>query len=368
MTVSDSDRLRQGCSLILHGFHVPTPAAEFRAMADWCEAHAVEHDLYGDGDLLSGFEARVASVLGKPAAVFMPSGTMAQLIAMRIWSEAQGVERIGLHPTSHLLLHEEQAYQALFGLHAVALGDRLRPLRADDLAALRQPLACLQVELPLREAGGQLPEWDALLALQDAARARGLPLHMDGARLWECRAFYGRSHAEIAHGFASVYVSVYKGLGGIAGAVLAGDQAFIAQARVWQRRMGGVLVRQSPMVVSAAMRFDERLGLMDACYRRTLSLAQGLASIPGVRVNPARPQVNMLHLYFDAPAERVRRARDRLAEAEGCWLLGGVREADVPGWSVSELYVGDTLLGLDDAQVLPWYVRLLELARKQEGE
>jgi threonine aldolase len=364
MNVSDSDRLRRRCDVILPGFHFPSPAAEFRAMADWCETHAVEHDNYGVGGLLSVFEARVAAVLGKADAVFMPSGVMAQLAATRIWIETRGIARIGLHPTSHLLLHEEEAYQALFGVHAVTVGDRLRPLDAADLAAVVEPLACLQVELPLREAGGVLPSWEALTALKEAAQARGVPLHMDGARLWECHSCYGRDYAEIARGFASVYVSMYKGVGGVAGAVLAGDADFVARARRWQRRMGGTLVRQSPMVVSAAMRFEARLAVMDDCHRRALTLAEGLTRLDGVRVQPARPQVNMMHLYFDVPAERLVAARDRLAAEQGCWLLTHVRAAGVPGWSVSELYVGDTLLALDDGQVLPWFARLLELARE----
>ena len=108
------------------------------------------------------------------------------------------------------------------------------------------------------------------------APSAAIPLHMDGARLWESRAFYGRPYAEIAEGFASVYVSAYKGLGGIAGAVLAGDEDFIAEARLWRRRMGGTLIHQSPMIVSAAMRLDARLAQMDACYARALGLAAGL--------------------------------------------------------------------------------------------
>ncbi|MGY1955175.1 beta-eliminating lyase-related protein, partial [Pseudomonas pergaminensis] len=75
-------------------------------------------------------------------------------------------------------------------------------------------------------------------------------------RLWETRAYYQRSYAEIAEGFSSVYVSAYKGLGGIAGSLLAGDTDFIQQARLWRKRLGGTLIKQSPMVVSTAMRFD----------------------------------------------------------------------------------------------------------------
>jgi len=334
------------------GFRTPPPAEEFRMLADWCQAHDIAHDVYGEGPLIEDFEARIAALTGKAAAAFMPSGVMAQLVAIRIWTERAGLPRFGLHPTSHLILHEREAYQALFQLHGAVVGDRLRPMTAADLEAQQQPLACLLVELPIREAGGQLPDWDQLEALKALATQRNIPLHMDGARFWESRAFYGRSYAEIADGFASVYCSVYKGLGGIAGSVLAGDADFIAEARLWRRRMGGTLFHQSPMIVSAAMRLEARLAQMDACYARALSLAEALADVPGLRVNPARPHTNMMHLYFAASAETVMERRDEIAARDGLWLIGGARPAEVPGWCTTELYVGDTLLDLDDATVV----------------
>ena len=350
--------LRRQCEFILPGFAAASPAEEFRQMAEWCEANAVEHDLYGQGPLIAAFERKIAALLGKPAAAFMPSGIMAQLAALRIWTEAAGVQRFGMHPTSHLAHHEEEAYAALLHCHAVPLGDRLRPMLASDLEANRQRLACAIVELPIREAGGQLPGWDELESLKAAARQRGVPLHMDGARLWESAAHYGRSYAQIADGFDSVYVSVYKGIGALSGALLAGTEDFVANARLWRRRMGGTLYHLSPMVVSAAMRFDERIALMPALYARTLDLAAGLRHQAGLRMNPAVPHTNMLHLHFDAGVDAVLRARDELAAATGCWLVDGVRPSEVPGWSVSELYVGDHLLQADNARVLPRFAQL----------
>jgi threonine aldolase len=117
--------------------------------------------------------------------------------------------------------------------------------------------------------------------------------------------------------------------------------------------MAGTLVHQSPMIVSAAMRLDARRAQMDACYARALGLAGALSGVPGLKINPARPHTNMMHLYFEAPAEAVLDRRDAIAERDGVWLIGGAKPADVPGWSVSELYVGDTLVGLGDAEVVP---------------
>lgn len=144
----------------------------------------------------------------------------------------------------------------------------------------------------------------------------------------------------------------------MSGALLAGDDSFIAQARLWRRRMGGTLYHLSPMVASAAMRFDARIALMPALHQRTLRLAEGLAAQASLRVNPAVPQANMAHLFFDASAERVAEVRDEMAERHGCWLVDGVQPAQVPGWSVGELYVGDRLLQLDNDRVLPLFAQL----------
>ena len=363
LTPAQRRQLRRDCTLIVPGFAHLTAAQEFRAMADWCEAQGTEHDLYGQGDLVEGFEGKIARLLGKPAAVFMPSGIMAQAVAVKLWTEGAGLPRFGLHPTSHLLLHEEQAHDALLHCHAVPLGDRLRPLLASDLQACAQALACVIVELPIREAGGQLPSWDELQALKAEARQRDLRLHMDGARLWESAPHYGKTPAEIAEGFDSVYVSVYKGIGALSGALLVGGDDFIANARLWRRRLGGTLYHLSPMVVSAAMRFDERLAWMPGLYQRARDLAAGLAGVPRLRLNPATPQTPMLHLFFDAPADAVLEARDALAAGTGCWLVDGVRPAEVPGWSVSELTVGDRLLNTgaaDNARIVALFAQLCD--------
>ncbi len=352
-------RLREACPTVLHGFRTASPAETFAAMSAWCEAHDVRHDLYGDGAVIADFEARIAALLGKPAAAVMPSGTLAQMIALRIWTQRAGLDRFGAHPTSHLFLHEREAYQALFGLHGAPVGERARPILAADLADLAQPLAALLIELPAREIGGQAPDAEALVALKAEAEMRDLPLHLDGARLWECRAYYDQPHAEIVAGFESVYVSLYKGLGGLSGAVLAGEADFIAEARLWQRRMGGNLVSQTATVVSTALLFDARLAALDACYARTLSLAEALAATPGLKVLPDAPQANMLHVFFADTASRVRHRRDVIAARDGVWICNDPRATDVPGWCVSELYVGDALLDITDEAVAALFARLL---------
>ena len=364
LTPREQEALRRRCTLHVSGHAPEAPGAELARIAEWCRTHGWHADRYGDGELIESFEAKIAALLGKPAAAFMVSGTMAQLIALRIWCERAGHFCVAMHPTAHLELHEERAYARLHRLDSILLGPRNRPTLARDLAACHERPAALLIELPAREIGGRLPAWDELEALAALARERGVKLHLDGARLWEAQAFYApKTLADICALFDSVYVSFYKGIGALAGAMLLGPQDFIAESCIWRRRQGGTLVQLHPFVASAAMRIDAQLAKMPAYRARALALGQALAAIEGLVIDPQPPQVNLFHLHLPARATAVAEARDRLAALEGVWLAQRIAEAQIPGWSTIELYVGDNLLALDDATVVPLYARLLAQAR-----
>src|SRR5207244_2820074 len=137
----------------------------------------------GDGELSESVQSLLAAILAKPAAAFMVSGTIARLIALRMWCERAGHFCVAMHPTAHLELHEERAFARLQRLDSILLGPRDRPTLARDLAACHERPAALLIELPAREIGGRLPGWDELEALAALARERGVKLHLDGARL-----------------------------------------------------------------------------------------------------------------------------------------------------------------------------------------
>jgi threonine aldolase len=203
----------------------------------------------------------------------------------------------------------------------------------------------------MREIGGQNPSWDEIDAIKAHCRRRGAHLHMDGARLWEAAAGFGRSPRDVAAGFDSVYVSLYKGIGGLGGSLLAGSASFVARAAEWFRREGGNVVHRSPYVVSAAMQFDQRLAAFPDYFARTEWLYEELRAHPLIRPNPAAPQANMLHLHLPVARERALAIRDELARQYGIWLFGRASHAALPATSVVELYVGDNLLNMPD-QVL----------------
>lgn len=362
----DESALRRACRAVLPGHRQSTPAQAFAAMAAWCEDNAIEHDVYGEGDLIEGLERKVAALLGMEAAVFCITGTMAQATALRLACAARGSELVALHPTAHILKHERANHQLFGHFTALPIGSPYRPFTLDELQAIPDRLGAVALELPAREIGGQCPPWDDLTALKDHCAAANVHLHMDGARLWEAAAGYGRTPAEVAAGFDSVYVSLYKGIGGLGGAVLAGRQDFVEQAREWYRRQGGNVIHRTPYVVAAAMQLDARLAAMPAYFRRTQWLFEALRGYPLLRPNPERPQANLLHLHLPVARDTALAIRNRIAQERQIWLHNQVHHAALPRTSYTEWYVGDNLLALPDdavhAALAAWHAEL-EAAR-----
>ncbi|MET3132844.1 threonine aldolase [Oxalobacteraceae bacterium GrIS 1.11] len=350
MILTDTE-LRLRCHTVFPGQHQPTPAETFSAMAAWCAANQVEHDSYGEGALIQAFEQKIAALLGFPAAVFCITGTMTQVTALRLACGAAGSRLVALHPTAHILRHERGNHQLLDHFQALQIGSPHRPWTLAELRAIPDQLGAAAIELPMREIGGQCPNWEELNDIKLYCRAQGIHLHMDGARLWEAQAGFGRALDEITAGFDSVYVSLYKGIAGLGGAMLAGSESFVARAREWFRRQGGNVVHRTPYVVAAAMQFEARLAQMPLCFRRTEWLYEVLRDYPHIKPNPARPQANMLHIHLPVSREHAMQVRNQIAEQHGVWLFGRANHAALPEHSMVEWYVGDNLLAMPDQRV-----------------
>ncbi len=344
----------------LAGDGVRHPAEEFEAVAAWLRDREIQPDMYGNGPLVEDFERELAEMFGKPAARFMPSGCMAQPIALRVWADRAGNMTTGFHPTSHLELHEEHGYRALHGLQARLIGEADRPIVADDLHALsaagEKPLASLLLELPAREIGGQLPSWDELAALCELCRERGIRLHLDGARIWQAAPAYGRSLAEIGALFDSIYVSFYKDIGALPGAMLIGPADFIDEAAIWQRRQGGTLFTAMSNIVSARMRLGACIDQMPRRIARAREVAAMFAQVPRAQVLPDPPHTNMFHLTLRGEVDKLLAARDRAARETGIWLFGHLRAVEMPGdesdmGARTEITIGSAALDLGDAEL-----------------
>jgi threonine aldolase len=303
-------------------------------------------DVYGDGGSVTLLEDEVRTLLKKPAAVFMPSGTMIQQSALRIHADRTGHNVVAFHPTCHLELHEDKAYQRLHNLIGLPVGSRPGLITLDDLDQIHEPLAALLIELPQREIGGLLPRWKDLVAQVAWARKRGTPVHLDGARLWECRQFYGRPYSEIAALFDTVYVSFYKGLGGPAGGMLLGEADVIAEAREWRHRHGGTLFNLWQYAAADLAGLRLRLPRMKSYVKHARKVAAAISAVDGVQVVPDPPQTPMMHVFLRTTADAFNAGVRRLATEQHLWTFGGSAPADVPGYRKVELYCGDATLKL----------------------
>jgi threonine aldolase len=291
--------------------------------------------------VVADLEAEIAGLLGKPAAVYLPSGTMAQQSVLRVHADRRQRRAVVYHPLCHLDRHEDRAFQRLHGLTGRPAGDQDRLLTVDDLTAIAEPPGTLLIELPQRDLGGQQPRWNDLRAQTEWARGRGAAVHLDGARLFESATGYGRPLAEIAALFDSVYVSFYKGIGALAGCCLAGPADVLAEVREWRKRMGGTLHGLWPGAASALSCLRRRLPLMPDYLAHAREIASALRGAPGVRVVPDPPHVSMMHLMLAATQEGFAAAARRLAAEQGVWAWPQAMITPDPGVQRVELYVGD---------------------------
>ncbi len=332
---------REACLHRITGHPPVTMADQLEAIAEQATQFDAP-DVYGSGELIESFEAEIADMLGKEAAVFLPSGTMAQCIALRIWADRTSSNQVAFHATSHLQIHEQNAYSELYGLDAELIGDPQRVISLADLQALEQKPAAVLLELPMREIGGQLPSWDELQAQSLWAKQQGIALHLDGARLWQCTSHYDRSLAEISALSDSVYVSFYKDIGGIAGSVLAGSADFIEEAKILIRRAGGNLYSLFPYVLSARAGLQRNLESLPNAVADAAWLAQRLNEFDGAKTLPQLPTTNLFHLYLQGDPESLVTRACQWSEQHKVFLLPLPRAVD-GDYSVMEFSIGQAV-------------------------
>lgn len=270
---------------------VTRPTAAMRAAM--AEA-VVGDDVYGDDPTVRELEQRTAALLGHEAAVYMPSGTMTNQVALRAHSESG--EAILCHAQAHVAILERGAPAALSGLTVQPLPGGNGVFTADDvLAAVASPhpflppiqpaarLVC--VENTHNLGGGTIWPMDTLRDVIGAARRLGLRLHLDGARLWNASAATGIAEVDYASGFDSVSVCFSKGLGAPVGSALAGSTALVARARRFKALFGGGFRQAGVIAAGALYALEHHRGRLADDHANARRLAQGLARINGIEID-----------------------------------------------------------------------------------
>jgi threonine aldolase len=362
--VDDAQRERletatKACETTVFWHAKRTPAEVLRAVADAADDLGIDQwDVYAEKGSVERLESEVAELFGKPAAAFFPSGIMAQQAALRVWCDRTGSKRVAIPDLSHLLKHEDDGPRRLHGFEFDHLTEGPVTAKADDLRRLSPGLGAALIELPLRDGGCLLPTWEELTALSETARELGVPLHADGARIWESQPFWGKELSEIAGLVDSMYVSFYKGLEGLSGAALVGPEDAVAEARTWRRRMGGTLFHLTPYAISALAGLEERLPRMGEYAAWAQSLAAELTQ-RGMKVNPEPPHTNTFQVFAEGAPEEIVERKIAFMEREKIDPCGGWWESRVPGTSMTEVAVHDAALEHDPGRVAGWIAEIV---------
>ena len=290
----------------------PSPAMKQAMMAA-----EVGDEQHGDDPTVHALCDRMAALLGKSAAMFLPSGTMCNEIA--ILTHCRPGDEIIAHETAHIITAEGGAPGALTGVSVLGLKGSRGQFDVDTLrAAFRErrrnspPQTLLEVEQTANLGGGTVWPQDKLNAVLDAARQHGMATHMDGARLMNAVVAAGIPAAEMAAGCDSVWLDFTKGLGAPLGAVLCGSEAFIDEAWRWKQRVGGSLRQAGICAAACLFALDHNIDRLAEDHANARALARGLAQLPGITVE--QPDTNLVFfdiagtgLTADELASRIRR-------------------------------------------------------------
>jgi len=278
----------------------PTPAMR-RAMAE----AELGDDVYREDPTVNRLQDRAAEIFDREAALFVPSGTMGNQAALKVHTRP-GQEVI-CEARSHIYNYE-------MGMSGAFSGVVLRTLFAEDGI-----MSWAQIELLLRGrsdhhsvtglielentsniAGGSVYPVEASDEICDRAHERGLPVHLDGARIFNASVAAGRSVVELTRKFDSVMFCLSKGLGAPVGSMLLGGKAFIEEARLVRKMLGGGMRQAGVLAAAGLVALEESPKRLQIDHENAKFLAEGLAEIPGVKINPAKVKTNIL--FFDVSA------------------------------------------------------------------
>lgn len=307
---------------------------------NYMAANGLEEEQYCRGEAITRLENKIAKLFGREASLWCPTGTLAQGIAIRIHGERTGRKKLQMHPSCHILIHENRGFERAHGFSEIVSGKWRETLRAEHIDP---SAACMVVEMGQRHSGGLLPSWEELQALKQRANALNVPLHMDGARIWSTRQHYdNRSLAEISDGFSSVYVSFYKDIGAIGGAALIGDADFIQEAKAWRERLGGLVSEHWPQVCDTLRLMDKKLLQVESNVLLAKKYAQHIAESTDFQVFPKVPQTNLFHVLLPYPSERAKQAHLLAAQESGIWLTNAYWNFEGDNECAMEIAINET--------------------------
>jgi threonine aldolase len=286
------------------------PTAAMRAAMAGAE---VGDDVWGDDPTAAALEARAAELLGKPAALFVPSGTMANQIALLL--HCRPGDEVIVGRGAHTRLYESGAGAAWAGVQFAEVGGADGTFTGDDVAAAALPAdrnlprtRLVAVENTHNRGGGRVWPRAQLDGVAAGARARGLALHLDGARIWNAALATGVPEAELAAPFDTVSACFSKGLGAPVGSVIAGSRDDVERARRFRKMLGGGMRQVGILCAAALYALEHHRARLAEDHANARRLAAGLAGIPGARVDADKVETNIVIFEVaDVPSAELAR-------------------------------------------------------------
>ena len=322
-----ADHPSSGPAIDLRSDTVTQPTPKMReAMA----AAEVGDDVYGEDPTLNRLESLAAEKVGKEAALFVPTGTMGNAIAMIV--HCRRGDEIIMGDRSHTYLYEVGGAARLNGSPARVIptlpDGRLDPDRlaasflGDDIHEARTGLLCL--ENTHNMCGGRALDPQKLRTLAEPARQRNVPVHMDGARLFNAAVSLGVPASALAAEVDTVMFCLSKGLSAPVGSMLAGSHAFIAEARRARKLLGGGMRQAGVLAAAGILALTEMVDRLGDDHANARRLAEGLAEIPGIRTQPGAVETNIIYFdVLDANGQRQNEAFTHTAATSGVLFSGG---------------------------------------------
>ncbi|RUL86761.1 low-specificity L-threonine aldolase [Tautonia sociabilis] len=293
----------------------PTPAMR-RAMAE----AEVGDDVYGEDPTVNRLERRVAELLGTEAALFVPSGTMANQIAIGLHA-GPGDELI-CDSRAHVYVWEAGGIARHWGVQARTINphggliglDHLRDkIQPDNEHYVRTRLVCL--ENTHNRAGGRVHPFESVCAISEWARAHGLALHLDGARLMNAVVASGVPAAEWASRFDTVSVCFSKGLGAPVGSAIAGPAELIRRAHRLRKALGGGMRQAGVIAAGALFAIEHHIDRLADDHAHAQVIADAVERAPGLSLESGPVETNLVWITVDPEAGTARQVADRLRES-----------------------------------------------------
>jgi threonine aldolase len=301
---------------------VTRPSAGMRAALAAAE---VGDDVLGDDPTVNRLQERAAELLGKPAALFVPSGTMANQLA--IGAVASPGDEIIADATTHSYNFEAGAPAALWGCSFRILSGRRGIFSAADVAEAIRPAdlhfprsRLVIIENTNNRGGGSIWPVSAVAEVSTLARQRGLHLHLDGARLLNACVAVGSQPQDYTQYADSVCLCFSKGLGAPAGSVLAGPTEFISRARRLRRMLGGAMRQAGILAAAALYALEHNVARLAEDHENARRLARGLAEIEGILLDPRQVETNIVIFELAENMPTAREFVERLRQ-RGVWML-----------------------------------------------